>query len=190
MKKILLILAVVLFAYTSNGQLLIKQVAFGAKAIDSIVGGAPAGGTTKYYYLNMKETVAASIVKSTTPVTNYSIYAVSINIALPTKAADVCDSTHFWIEISYDNANWYKWANVASSSAMYPYQQPNITGGAAYSMTAVAAIKDMIRTTTTAAGALFIPSNCYAPYSRIAVTTYKASSSAYMKAYYVLKPIN
>ena len=192
MKKFLLIMCIVLFAYTSNAQLLIKQIAFGAKGIDSVVGGAPAGGTAKYYYFNLKETTAAAKVVSTTPITNYQIYAIQVTVAVPTKAADVVDSCQITFEISYDNTNWFKWSNggATSTTTQTQYEQggPKVTGSGVY--TYLVSARDMVTTTTTAGGALFFPKGCYAPYSRVKITSFKASSSAYAKIFYTLKPIN
>jgi hypothetical protein len=190
MKKLFLIMAISLIAFASNGQMLIKQIAFGAKGVDSLVGGAPAGGTAKYYYFNVKETVAAGQTVSTTSMTNYQIFSVTINITVPTKAADVCDSNHVSLELSNDNVNWFKWKNVASSTTQYLAGAPLVSGSGVYRTVPAAAPLDVVYTGTTAGGAMFLPNMCYAPYARLKIVSFKASSSAYAKVYFALKPIN
>jgi hypothetical protein len=191
MKKLILFTALLFVASTMFGQLKYLQVGFGTKTDDSLVGGAPAGGTTKYLYLNQTGTVAGSIVKSTTRVINYEIYAVSVSIGLPTKAADMADSVQITLEISFDNTNWVKWSNggftTNATQTQHRNGAPKVFGTGVY--TYATATRDMIATGATAGGGVFMPLGCVAPYSRIKFTTFKASSSAYPIAYYVLKQL-
>lgn len=191
MKKLALIMALIFVSSTMFGQIIIRQCGFGTKTADSLSGGAPAGGTTSYLYLNNYQTVAASIVKSTVPFVNYEIYGISVSIGLPTKAADMADSVQISFEISFDNTNWVKWSNggmlTNATQTQYRNGAPKVFGTGAYTYTT--ATRDMVATGATAGGAIFMPLGCIAPYSRIKFTTFKASSSAYPTAYYILKKL-
>ena len=185
MKKFILLFAVLIgFALAMQGQMLVKQIAFGAKGVDSIAGGAAAGGTTTYRYINMKETVAASKVVSTTPITNYTLYSIAAYLSPSVKTSLQPDTAHIWFEFSYDNSTWYKWKNVASSTVMYNYGKPIASGSGTYLITS-----DCI-SVTTAGGGCFIPNACYATYYRVAYTVYKAATYAYPSVYVSLKPLN
>ena len=189
MKKLILIFAVLAFAVTSQGQMLVKQIGFGAKGVDSIAGGAAAAGTTTYRYINLKETVAAGKVVSTSPITSYSLYSIAAYLTPSVKTSLQPDSAHIWIEFSYDNSTWYKWKNLASSTTMYNFGKPIASGSGTYMTVPVAAPLDCI-TVTTAGGGCFMPNSCFAPYYRVAFTVFKASTYAYPSVYYSLKPIN
>jgi len=195
MKKLFIILfAFALLTATSvKGQdVMIRQIAFGTKTADSLSGGAPAGGTSKYFYFNTFGTVASGLVKATQMITNYSIYSIQVQIGLPTKAADMVDSCQITFEISYDNTNWYKWSNAGATTVatqtQYEQGGPKVNGSGVY--TYLVSARDMVTTAATAGGVCFMPKGCYAPYSRVKITSFKASASAYPKIYYTLKKIN
>lgn len=196
MKKLFIILFAfaILAATTVKGQELItKQIAFATKSADSLIGGAPAGGTTKYFYFNTVGNATTGFrSKATQPITNYEIYAITVQIGLPTKAADVVDSCQITFEVSVDNTNWYKWSNAGATTVatqtQYEQGGPKVSGSGVY--TYAVATRDMVTTTTTAGGAIFQPKGCFYPYSRVKITSFKASASAYPAVYYTLKKIN
>ncbi|MCK9220210.1 MAG: hypothetical protein M0P47_09200 [Bacteroidales bacterium] len=194
MKKLVLILAVLFLASTSFGQLFIKQIAFATKSDDSLTASAGPSGTTKYFYYNNAGTVASGLVVSTTVIPkDYEIYAIEVAIALPTKAADMFDSCQITFEISYDNSNWIKWTNAGASTVatqtQYRNGNPKVFGSGVY--TYLTSARDMVTTTSTAGGCVFMPVGCVAPYSRVKITSFTASSnySAYPAIYYILKKL-
>ena len=183
MKKLIILLIGLAFAIGTQGQYLTKQIAFGAKKVDSV-----SGATTAYFYFNMTGTVASGKAVATDAITNYEIYAVQVATIHPLvyTASDSC-----WIEIqiSNDNVNWFKWTNAGATTTATQTQYlgggPRVAGsGAAYLYT-----DDRVTTTSTDAAALFLPKACYAKYSRVKVTRYKATSATYVKIWYTLKPI-
>jgi len=198
MKKLFIILfAFAILAATSvKGQELItKQIAFATKTADSLIGGAPAGGTTKYFYFNTVGNATTGFrSKATQPITNYEIYAIAVQISLPTKAADVVDSTQISFEVSIDNTNWYKWtcagATTAATQTQYDQGGPKVSGSGTYRYVPLASPLDLVSTTNAAGGAIFMPKGCMYPYSRVKITAFKASASAYPAVYYTLKKIN
>jgi len=192
MKKLILISAFLVMSAAMFGQTLTYQIAFGAKNVDSLVGGAPAGGTTKYYYFNTVGTVSAGLTSTAaTPITQYELYAIQVNVAVPTKAADVCDSTQITFEGSNDKTNWFKWSNAGATTpatqTQYRNGGPKIAGSAVY--TYLVSARDMVVTTTTAGACAFLPLNCVYRYYRVKLTTFKASSSAYANIYVTLRKL-
>lgn len=183
MKKLTFIFIALLFVISAKSQLLTKQIAFGAKGIDSI-----SGAVTAYYYFNTAATVAAGKTVSTAPITQYSIYSIQVQTIHPLvyTASDSCQIT---FEISNDNVNWFKWTNAGATTpttqTQYLQGGPKIVGSnAAYVYTG-----DLVTTTSTDAGCLFMPKDCYAQYSRVKIVRYKASSATYPKIWYTLKKI-
>jgi hypothetical protein len=194
MKKLILIstFLVFVFAAASFGQMLTYQIAFGAKGVDSLTGGAPAGGTAKYYYFNTDQTIAAGLtVTAAKPISNYELYAIQVNIAVPTKAADVVDSTQITFEGSNDKSNWFKWSNAGATTpatqTQYRNGGPKVSGSAVY--TYLVSTRDMVTTTTTAGSCAFLPVDCIYRYYRVKITSFKASSSAYASIYVTLKKL-
>lgn len=189
MKKIIILTAImVVAASVANAQLLVKQIAAAAKSVDSLVGGAPAGGTTKYYYFNIAGTATSGLVKSSTPITQYEIAAVQVHIAAPTKAADISDSVQISFEVSYDNANWVKWSNAGATTVagqtQYYNGGPKVTGSGVYTFG-----PDMVTMKATTGGAVFQPKGLVAPYMRVKLTAFKAASSTYPQIWVALKKL-
>ena len=184
MKKLILILAVLAFAFQSQGQLLIKHVAQGAKGVDSLTGGATATPTTMYYYMNLKESIASGKIKSTTSVTNYGIYAIQVSV---TPGTSPLDSAHITHEFSFDNTNWFKWSNggATTHATQTQYEQggPILSGTGVYTY-----VPDLVTVTTTAGGATFFPKGEYVPYERVKIVAYKVAYD-FINVYYTLKPI-
>lgn len=193
MKKFALITLILLLGSSvAFSQYVVKQIAYATKSVDSLIGGAPSGGTTKYYYYNNTATVGTGLTAATSAIDkNYSIYAIEVAIGLPTKAADIVDSCQITFEISFDNANWVKWSNAGATTAATQTQYlnggPKVFGSGVY--TYAVATRDMVTTTTTAGGAVFMPLNCIAPYSHVKITAFKASASAYPAIRYILKKL-
>jgi hypothetical protein len=191
MKKLVLMLAITIMASIAFGQIVTKQITFGTKTADSISGGAPSGGTVNYFYFNFTGTPASAIVKATRAIKDYQIIGVEVAIGLPTKASDMVDSCQITLEISYDNVNWVKWTNAGATTpatqTQYYNGGPRVLGTGVY--TYAFSTRDMVTTTTTAGGCIFQPVGCLAPYSRVKITGFKASSSAYPIINYVLKAL-
>jgi hypothetical protein len=195
MKKLLLIFALIGMCVSGFSQSKNVHIAFGAKGIDSI-----SGATTAYFYLNLTSanyalgtagTAAigtATHVKSTAPITLYriaSVQAMAIHPAVYTAS----DSCHFTLEYSLDNSSWVKWTNAGATSAatnvLNYLNAPQIIGSnAAYLIGG-----DLVTTTSTDAGAIWMPRNMVVPYFRLAVQRYKASSASYIQAWVMLAPI-
>ncbi|HNY03765.1 MAG TPA: hypothetical protein PKG48_14310 [Bacteroidales bacterium] len=169
MKKFL-ILITMLFAFAAicavpaQSQTVTKQIAFGAKAVDSLY-----GAVTTYYYVNSAspttgKTAAASRLNE------YYVYAImagTTRSAAPTGT----DSCQITFEVSMDNSTWYKFTGTT----------PKVTGGAVYKTSV-----DMV-TTTTDGTCAFAPTACYYPYVRVKFQHYKASCTMYPTAHVVLK---
>lgn len=193
MKKFAFItLMLLLGSSVAFSQFVVKQIAYATKSVDSIKGGAPSGGTTTYYYYNNTAQVGTGLAKASSAIDkNYYIYAIQVAIGLPTKAADVVDSCQITFEISFDNTNWVKWSNAGATTVatqtQYLQGGPKVMGSGVY--TYAVATRDMVTTKTTAGGAVFMPVGCVAPYSRVKITAFKASSSAYPAIYYILKKL-
>lgn len=169
MKKFLIFTALLL-AFTAfvsapaQSQILTKQIAFGAKAVDSLY-----GVDSAYYYVN-SATPTTGLSAATSKLNDYYVYAImagTTRSAAPTGT----DSCQITFEVSMDNTTWYKFTGTT----------PKVTGGAVYKSTV-----DIV-TTTTNGTCLFAPTTCYYPYLRVKFKHYKASCSMYPKAYVVLK---
>ncbi len=192
MKKLFLIFALALATFAMQAQLLTKQIAFGAKGIDSISGAVSA----TYYYLNTGAlainsgtTITAAIgtashVASTQPITNYRVAVLQAMYTHP-LVYTASDSAHFTWEISLDNVHWVKLTNAGATT---PATQttwlnggPRVTGAAFYLYT-----DDLIATTSADAGAIWIPNTLHTPYIRLAVQRYKATSAGYITAWVTL----
>lgn len=174
MRKYAILLVSFLISVMAVGQISVKQVAFGAKGVDSI-----SGATTKYYYLNGSTygTVKAKAYNTD------QVYAVQVMVAHP-LVYTASDSVHIWLELSCDNSNWVKWTNggattAAGIAATTHTQVPIMIGSNAAYLYA----GDFAVTTSTDAGVIFLPKSMYAPYMRIACQRYKASSASYVTAW-------
>lgn len=107
MKKITLILAVLMMAMAANSQIITRQLAFGAKGVDSLY-----GAQTKYYY-----------VSNLNPQKDYYLLAIQAGTtrsAAPTGS----DSCQITFEVSLDNLTWYKFTGTT----------PKTSGGAVYTI--------------------------------------------------------
>jgi hypothetical protein len=169
MKKFLILIAL-LFAFTAfvaapaQSQTVTKQIAFGAKAVDSLY-----GVDSAYYYVN-SAAPATGLSAAISRLNDYYVYAIAAGTtrsAAPTGT----DSCQITFEVSTDNATWFKFTGTT----------PKVTGGAVYKSTV-----DIV-TTTTDGTCLYAPTTCYYPYIRVKFKHYKASCSMYPTAYVVLK---
>ncbi|MEI7792662.1 MAG: hypothetical protein WCI57_04230 [Candidatus Berkelbacteria bacterium] len=184
MKKFLLFFAVLLIAIGSQGQLVTKQFAFGAKGIDSV-----SGATTGYYYFNMAGTAAAGKVVSTTPITLYQIYSVDCQVIHP-LVYTASDSVHLSIEYSNDNTYWFKWTNAGATTQATQTQWlnggPTVSGaGCVYLYT-----DDLVCTKAADAACSFKPVNLFAKYFRVKYQRYKATSASYLRIWGTLIKVN
>lgn len=188
MKKLIMLIIAVFIAAGANSQILTKQIASAAKGVDSLVGGAPAGGTTKYYYFNTTASATSGLVKSSVPITQYEVAAVQVTINAPHKAADISDSVQISLEVSYDNNNWVKWTNAGATTTATQTQYynggPKVTGSGVYTYA-----PDLVTMKATAGGAVFQPKGLVAPYLRVKLTAFKASSSTYPQIVVSLKKL-
>ena len=186
MKKLTALFMLFMFAGAMFGQTITKQIAFGAKGVDSLVGTA-AGLTTgsKYYYFNMGGTVASGLVKATQPITQYEILAVQVALSAPTVTASMMDSTQMSIEISYDNTNWVKWTNAGATTTatqrMYRNGGPKPFGtGAAYYY-----VPDLITNANAAGGGIWYFDGLIAPYLRVFTKSFDDATGAFYPLIYV-----
>lgn len=193
MKKLILFIALGFFVFETQGQLLIKTIAAAAKGNTDTIASANTAGTTKYYYWNPTGGAQSGTSVCTTPIVGYEVASIQVNLALPIKASSVNDSAHCWFEVSNDGSNWVKWKNGSivtnASNAQYASGAPKVFGSGAYTYVPIAAPLDVVKTTTTAGGGIFIPNNCYTPYLRVGVTSWKATASIYPKVIVVLKKL-
>lgn len=105
MKKFLLITGLLVLSFgMSFGQTISKQIAFGAKGVDSI-----AGAATKYYYFS-----------TTQKISDYQIYAIQAYVSRSVITGS--DSTEVTFEVSVDGTNWHK----------FTWTTAKVTGGATY----------------------------------------------------------
>ena len=190
MKKLIFLSIFLLGSLLMQGQIITKQIAFGAKTIDSLTGTA-AGATvgSKYYYLNMAGTVASGLVKSTTTFTQYEVLAVQVALVAPTKAADMMDSTQISIEISYDNTNWVKWTNAGATTTTTQWTQYKNGGPGLFGTgTTYTYVPDLVTVANAAGGAVFMFNGLVAPYVRVFTKSYDDATGAYYPLiYFTLK---
>ena len=170
MKKLISILCIsfaLLFmggAASAQG-IVVKQVAFGAVAVDSLY-----GVDSAYYYLGG---TALGLTPATKPLSLYGVYAIQVGTVRSTTVTGT-DSCHIEIEVSQDNSNWIEYTSTT----------PTVIGGATY-------VTPLTCVTTKANGiGSYAPSSllCY-PYLRIKFKHYKASCSMYPVAYVTLKAL-
>lgn len=169
MKKFLILITMIfafaaIFAVPAQSQIVTRQIAFGAKGVDSLY-----GAVTTYYYIN-SSTPATGKTKATSKLENYYVYAImagTTRSAAPTGT----DSCQITFEVSPDNVTWYKFTGTT----------PKVSGGAVYKTSV-----DMV-TTTTDGTCAFAPTACYYPYVRVKFQHYKAACSMYPTAYVILK---
>ena len=96
MKKILILGLLMITFGLSFGQILTKQIAFGAKGVDSLV-----GAQTKYYYFS-----------STSPIKESQVYAIQASTSRSViTGTDSCEIT---FEVSLDNSNWFKFTGTTA----------------------------------------------------------------------------
>lgn len=107
MKKFFALSVFLFLAFSMFGQVVTKQIAFGAKGVDSLY-----GAETKYYYVSAYQPQTAYYV--------YAIQAMTTRSAAPTGS----DSCQITFEISLDNSNWHKFTGTT----------PKVSGGAVYTI--------------------------------------------------------
>jgi hypothetical protein len=161
MKKVIFLIVFLMVAFAANAQTVTKQIAFGAKGVDSVY-----EAETHYYYVH---TTAAQ--------TGYYVFAIQ---AMTTRAAVLTgsDSCHISIEVSLDNSTWVK---LPGSSTLV-----KASGGGTYMTVPTAAPLDVI-TTTTNGGGIFAQTSNYYPYIRVKFQHYKSGCTMYPTAWVTLK---
>jgi len=106
MKKLSVLSVLFILSLTMLGQeTKTRQIAFGAKAVDSLY-----GAETKYYYVSAYQPLTGSYV--------YAIQAQTSRSAAPTGS----DSCQITFQVSLDNTNWFKFTGTT----------PKVSGGAVY----------------------------------------------------------
>jgi acyl-CoA hydrolase len=198
-KLIFLVIMPFLFMFTNitvGQDLLTRQIAFGAKGLDSLNGVASAN--TKYYYMNAAGTLAGGLVKSTVPITNYEIIGVSAYFNASAKTSLLIDTVHAWVEVSYDNVNWTKVTNGGMTTVATAFMTrngfPKVLGVAvasgADSGTTYLIGDDLITTKNAAGGGLWWFNGLVAPYLRVACYNIDdPAGSAYPQIWVVLKKL-
>lgn len=173
MKKLLMLIPILLLAFTLQAQLVTLTMADGLVGVDSIN-----GATTTYYYANGSSGTQNSIVTphgtaATNAITRYEIYAVMAGTAHSLVTAS--DSTAISVEVSLDNTNWFQ----------LPVLPTTIVGtgtGAAtiYTYTTYDLLKYVLWVPTLNTAAY--------PYLRVKMVN-SATGAKYPKAYVILKKL-
>lgn len=166
---------------TSFGQLITKQIAFGAKGRDSV-----SGVTTKYYYLDYQNTRATGLVKAITPITLYEILCAQVMVTHPLVYTRP-DSIHFTWELSIDNTNWIKWTHAGATNSSNHTQYRN--GGPkeiGYDVRYLYG-DDLVSVAQSNGGAVWYFNSFVTPYVRLKCERYVDSCASYVNAYVTLK---